>query len=161
VEELRDELRLAKSHERQYRTLPTGEAQALMQRDLNHLSREFETKTPAILKSKLAPHTMTKELVQQGLSYVIDTQGTAGGDPGTVAALGRAYLAVAHAQWSADHASLNDPAEAARTCISALKVLTSTEDLSRSPEVLQMMGQVKATLEANPATRQQDMQGTE
>jgi hypothetical protein len=104
---------------------------------------------------------MTKQLMQQSLTYFADTQSSAGNDPDTVAALGRAYLAVAQTQWSSDHASLNDPTEAARTCISALKALTSTEDLTKNPEVLQTLGQIKATLEANPATRQQDSQGSQ
>jgi hypothetical protein len=161
LEAIRGELSLVKSHETQYRTLPAAEAHALMQRDLNHLSNEFETRTPAILKSKLAPQGMTRQLVQQSLTYFADTQSSTGQDPGTVAALGRAYLAVARTQWSSDHASLNDPADAAQTCISALKALTSTDDLSKSPEVLQALGQIKASLEANPATRQQDMQGSQ
>jgi len=160
LEAIRGELNMVKSHETQYRTLPQAEAHALMQHDLNHLSTEFETRAPAILKSKLVPQAMTRQLVQQSLTYFADTQSSAGEDPGTVAALGRAYLAIAHTQWSSDHASLNDPAEAARTCVSALKALTSADELSKSPEVLQALGQIKASLEANPASRQQDMQGT-
>lgn len=161
LDAIRGELGVVKSHETQYRTLPPAEAHALMQRDLNHLSKEIETKTPAILKNKLAPQAVTQQLMQQSLTYFADTQSSTGNDPGTVAALGRAYLAVAQTQWSSDHASLNDPAEAARTCISALKALSSTEDLTKNPEVLQTLGQIKATLEANPATRQQDSQGSQ
>lgn len=146
-----------KSHEAQYRTLPAAQAQALMQRDLNHLSTDLETKTPAILKSNLAPHAMTRQLVQQSLSYFADTGAAAGNDPTTVAALGRAYLAVAQTQWSPDHASLNDPAAAESTCLAALKSMTVTDQLSKSPEVIQIVGRIRSQLEQNPATRQPDM----
>jgi hypothetical protein len=33
--------------------------------------------------------------------------------------------------------------------------------LSKNPEVIQVMGRIRAQLEQNPATRQQDMQGSQ
>jgi eukaryotic-like serine/threonine-protein kinase len=158
VESLRNELGEVKSHEAQYRSLPAPQAHALIQRDLNHLSTEIESKTPAILKSNLAPKAMTRQLVQQSLSYFADTQPSAASDPGTVAALGRAYLAVAQTQWSSDHASLNDPKQAADTCLAAVKALTADKNLTESPEIQQALGQIRAVLEANPATRRQEIQ---
>jgi hypothetical protein len=102
---------------------------------------------------------MTKQLVRQSLSYFADTQSTAQENADTISALGRAYLAIAQTQWSSDHASLNDPTDAARTCLAALKALTASGQLTNSPEVQQTLGQIKAVLEGNPATRQQDLQG--
>jgi serine/threonine protein kinase len=161
VQSLENELAEAKSHEAQYRTLPAPQANALLQSDLNHLTTDIQAKTPVILKSKLAPRRMTKELVQQSLSYFADTQGTAQQNVDTISALGRAYLAIAQTQWSSDHASLNDPTEAARTCLAAVKALTVSNQLTNSPEVQRTLGQIKAVLEANPATLQQDMQETQ
>jgi serine/threonine protein kinase len=161
VQSLENELVVAKSHEPQYRTLPAPQASALLKSDLTHLTTEIQTKTPDILSSKLAPRGMTKEMVQQSLSYFADTQGAAQQNADTMSALGRAYLAVAQTQWSSDHASLNDPSEAARTCLEAVKALTASGQLSNSPEVQQTLGQIKAVLEANPATRSQDLQGSQ
>ena len=153
---LRNELGEVRSHVEQYHALPPAQAHALMQTDLNRLSRDIEDKTPRILKSDLAPKTMTRQLVQQSLTYFADTQTPAGGDAQTVAALGRAYLAVAQTQWSADHASLNDPKQALDTCLKAVKTLTSDRQLMQSAEIQQALGQIRAALDSNPATRQAD-----
>ena len=158
VQSLENELSQARGHEAQYRSLPAPQASALMQSDLNHLTTDIQTKTPAILKSKLAPRGMTKQLVQQSLSYFADTQAPAQQNADTISALGRAYLAVAQTQWSSNHASLNDPTEAARTCLAAVKALTASSQLTNSPEVQRTLTQIKTVLEANPATRQQDLQ---
>ena len=155
VRSLRNELNEVKSHENSYRTLKPADAHALMQSDLNRISTDLAAKTPALLKSNLAPKGLTKQLVQQSLSYFADTQSAAGDDPRTMAALGRAYLAVAQTQWSPDHPSLNDPSAAANTCFAALKSLTATQKLSSNPEVKQTIGQITAQLEQNPATHQQ------
>jgi serine/threonine protein kinase len=161
LESLRNDLGRLKSHQEQYRSLPAPEARALMQHDLDHLSSEISEKTPVILKSNLAPKAMTRQLVQQSLTYFADTRPAAGDDPGTVAALGRAYLAVAQTQWSSDHASLNDPKEAVDTCLQAVKALTADKNLTQSPEIQQTLGQIRAVLEANPATQQQTPQGSQ
>ena len=92
------------------------------------------------------------------MTYFADTRSAAGNDPDTVAALGRAYLAVAQTQWSSDHASLNDPKEALDTCLQAVKALTADKNLTQSPEIQQTLGQIRAVLEANPATQQQTPQ---
>ncbi|HEY9126000.1 MAG TPA: hypothetical protein VIM62_02690, partial [Acidobacteriaceae bacterium] len=139
-----------------YHSLPVAEAHALMQKDLNRLSQDLEDKTPRILKSDLAPKTMTKQLMQQSLTYFADTQTPAAGDAQTVAALGRAYLAVAQTQWSADHASLNDPKQALDTCLKAVKTLTADRELMQRQEIQQALGQIRAALDSNPATRQAD-----
>jgi eukaryotic-like serine/threonine-protein kinase len=154
IQALKGELVELKSHESQYRSLPVPQARALMQKDLNHLSTEIEAKAPAILKSKLAPKTTTRQLVQQSLTYFADTQPSTGNDPPTVAALGRAYLAVAQTQWSPEHASLNDPKEAVDTCIAAVKALTANKELMQNPEIQQTLEKFRVVLEANPAARQ-------
>lgn len=161
LETLRGELGVVKSHEQQYRSLPPAQAHALMQNDLNHISREIETKTPAILKSDLAPKAVTRQLVQQSLTYFADTQKPASGDAQTVAALGRAYLAVAQTQWSSDHASLNDPQQALQTCLTAVKTLTADKQLMDSPDIQQALGQIRAAVETNPATREPDASPSE
>jgi len=153
---LRNELGEMRSHVEQYHSLPPTEAHTLMQADLNKLSKDMENKTPKILKSDLAPKTMTRQLVQQSLTYFADTQGAASGDAQTVAALGRAYLAVAQTQWSSEHASLNDPKQALDTCLTAVKTLTADRQLMQSPEIQQALGQIRAALDSNPATRQVD-----
>lgn len=153
---LRNELGEMRSHVQQYHELPPAQAHALMQTDLNRLSHDIEDKTPRILKSDLAPKTMTRQLVQQSLTYFADTQTPAGSDAQTVAALGRAYLAVAQTQWSADHASLNDPKQALDTCLKAVKTLTADRQLMQSPEIQQALGQIRDALDSNPATRQAD-----
>jgi serine/threonine protein kinase len=153
---LRNELGEMRSHVQQYHELPSTQAHALMQTDLNRLSHDIEDKTPRILKSDLAPKTMTQQLVQQSLTYFADTQTPAGGDAQTVAALGRAYLAVAQTQWSADHASLDDPKQALDTCLKAVKTLTADRQLMQSPEIQQALGQIRNALDSNPATRQAD-----
>jgi eukaryotic-like serine/threonine-protein kinase len=159
LESLRNDLGQLRNHQEQYRSLPAPEARALMQHDLDHLSSQIAAKTPAILKSNLAPKGTTRQLMQQSLTYFADTQSAAGNDPDTVAALGRAYLAVAQTQWSSDHASLNDPKEALDTCLQAVKALTADKNLTQSPEIQQTLGQIRAVLEANPATQQQAPQG--
>ncbi|HTJ29434.1 MAG TPA: protein kinase, partial [Acidobacteriaceae bacterium] len=153
---LRNELGEMRSHVQQYHALPVTEAHALMQKDLNRLSQDLEEKTPHILKSDLAPKKMTNELMQQSLTYFADTQTPAAGDAQTVAALGRAYLAVAQTQFSADHASLNDPKQALDTCLKAVKTLTADHDLMQRQEIQQALGQIRAALDSNPATKQAD-----
>jgi serine/threonine protein kinase len=150
---LRNELGEMRSHVQQYHALPAAEAHALMQKDLNRLSQDIENKTPRILKSDLAPKTMTQQLVQQSLTYFADTQAPAGGDAQTVAALGRAYLAVAQTQWSTDHASLNDPKQALDTCLTAVKTLTANRELMQHAEIQQALEKIRAALDSNPATR--------
>jgi hypothetical protein len=73
-----------------------------------------------------------------------------------VAALGRAYLAVAQTQWSSDHASLNDPKQALDTCLKAVKTLTADHQLMQSPDIQQALGQIRTALDSNPATREVD-----
>lgn len=158
---LRGELGEMRSHVQQYHELPPPEAHALMQKDLNRLSQDLETKTPRMLKSDLAPKTMTRQLMQQSLTYFADTEAPAQGDAQTVAALGRAYLAVAQTQWSSDHASLNDPKQALETCLKAVKTLTADRDLMQHAEIQQALGQIRAALDSNPATRQADAPVTE
>jgi serine/threonine protein kinase len=159
VHALEDKLNEVKSHEARYHSLPQPQAQALIQSDLNELSSDIETKTPAILQSKLAPKGLTSELAEQSLSYFATTGKATGNDPATVAALGRAYLAVAQTQWNPDHASLNDQGAAATTCLAALKTLNATDQLARSAQVQQVTGRITALLEQNPAAHQIDTNG--
>jgi serine/threonine protein kinase len=143
----------------QYRDLAPPKAHELIQGDLDRVSTELETKTPAILKSDFAPKSMTRDLVQQSLSYFAETGAVTDNDPDTVAALGRAYLAAAETQWSPDHASLDDPAAAATTCLAAVKSLTATEELIRSPQVSGVLDRIRDQLEQNPAMQQPGGQG--
>ncbi len=161
VQALKNEIEQVKSHEAQYRTLPVAQSRVILRRDLNHIASAIESKAPTILRSQLAPREMTRQLVQQSLSYFSDAAPVAADDPATVAALGRAYLAVAQTQWSAQQASLDDPAGAARICATALQALTATDNLRKNPEVRQMIGQIAKQLDQNPAARRQDMQGTQ
>ena len=126
---------------------------AELQSNLNQLSKDFDDKTPPILSSRLMPRTLTKQLVQQSLSYLSTAHAASGNDPAAIAALGRAYLSVAQAQWSPDHASLDETANAARTCLTALRTLNASQNLIRSPEVQQVAGRITAVLEQNPTTR--------
>ncbi len=154
VKSLQKELNEVKSHEASYRTLDPQKAHALMRTDLTRISTDLESKTPALLQSNLAPRGMTKQLVQQSLTYFASTQSAVGDDPGTIAALGRAYLAVAQTQWSPDRASLNDPGAAVNTCKAALNSLTAKTNLSSNPEIKQVIGQITNQLEQNPAAHQ-------
>lgn len=154
VKSLQKELNEAKSHEASYRTLDPDKAHALMRTDLTRISTDLESKTPALLQSNLAPKGLTKQLVQQSLTYFASTQSAAGDDPSTLAALGRAYLAVAQTQWSPDHASLNEPDAAVSTCKAALNSLTAKTALSNNPEIKQIVGQITNQLEQNPAAHQ-------
>lgn len=154
VKSLQRELNEVKSHEASYRALDPDKAHALMRSDLNRISTDLESKTPALLQSHLAPRGLTRQLVQQSLTYIASTQPAAGDDPSTLAALGRAYLAVAQTEWSPDHASLNEPAAAFSTCKAALQSLTAKPRLSDNPEIKQVIGQITNQLEQNPAAHQ-------
>jgi serine/threonine protein kinase len=129
-------------------------AKAQLQSDLTHLSADYDAKTAAVLNSRLAPKMLTRQLAQQSLSYFSEAQAVAGDDPEVVAALGKAYLAVAQSQWNPERGSLNDPAEAAKTCAAALKVLEASPQLSQNPEVQQVFRRVSDLLEQDPATHQ-------
>jgi eukaryotic-like serine/threonine-protein kinase len=144
----------AKSNEAKLQSLPADQRQAVLQDDLNQLTTAYETKTPKILKSNLVSKDKTRQLTLQTLNYFADTSKVAGNDPTTVAALGRAYLAVAETQWSPDHASLNDPAAAANTCLAALRTINANPQLGANPEVSQVATRIASQLEQNPATRQ-------
>jgi serine/threonine protein kinase len=144
----------AKTNEAKLQSLPPDQRQAVLQEDLNQLTTAYETKTPEILKSNLVSKDKTRQLTLQTLNYFADTTKVTSNDPTTVAALGRAYLAVAETQWSPDHASLNDPAAAANTCLAALRTLNASQPLSTNPEVSEVASRITSQLEQNPATRQ-------
>jgi len=154
VQSLKNELEQAKSRQAHYRAFPITQSRAILQHDLNHIAKEIESKTPVILHSQLAPREMTRQLVQESLTYFSDATPQAVGDPATVAALGRAYLAAARTQWSADHASLNDPSAAARICVTALQTLSASDHSSANPEVRQVIANIASQLDQNPAVHQ-------
>ncbi len=100
------------------------------------------------------PRAETAKLVEDSLSYLTKVQSVAGDDPQTMAALGRAYLAVARTQWSPDHRSLNQAAGAASTCLAAFNSLTANEKLRNDAGVKSAVSEIEAELEHNPAAHE-------
>ena len=129
--------------------------------EVNQLTADFEAKTPAILQSHFVSRNATRDLVRQGLAYYAEAATATGNDPSAVAALGRAYLAVAETQWSPDHPSLNDPLDAKRTCLMALTTLKASPSVARSAEVQQVAQSITTTLMQNPEAQQIGGQGSD
>jgi hypothetical protein len=138
----------------QIASLPPDRQQAVLQEDLKQIAADYQEKAPAILKSNLVSKDKTRQLTVETLAYFANAGKATGNDPATVAALGRAYLAVADTQWSRDHASLNDPSAAANTCLTALQALNANDRLSASPEVRQVAATITHQLTQNPSTSQ-------
>jgi serine/threonine protein kinase len=113
---------------------------------------DYQAELPGILQQN-DPELLNsvRDLTQKSLSYLADIQSVAGNDPATVAALGRAYQAVAKSQWSPSGTpSLNDPAQAQQTYQLAYKVLEATPSLKNNPQVQQVL----AAILADPANQQ-------
>ncbi len=159
IESLQKEVVEMKTRLAQSQTTHAPDTHNRLESDLDHLSADYEAKTTAVLGDKLAPKLLTRQLVSQSLDYFKEAQLAAGDDPAVLAALGKAYLAVAQSQWNPDRASLNDPAEAAKTCTAALQALQSSPELAQNPKVQQVFRRVSDLLEQNPAIHQQDPQG--
>lgn len=157
---LENELKQNKINAERAKTLPVHEAHAQLRSDVDRFTSDYEAKTPAMLDSHLLPRAVTKNLAQQSLSYFSDVQKVAGDDPPTMAALGRAYLAVAKTQWNPDRKSLNDPSQALGTCMTAVKTLTATDNLKKSAEVAGVLKLIEAQLEQNPAAHE-SLQGSQ
>jgi hypothetical protein len=129
-------------------------SQQELQSNLNHLSNDFDSRAPKLMVNRFASRTQTRAVVQQALEYLSEAHQAAENDPATIAALGRAYLSVAETQWSPDRPSLNDTADAARTCLTAIEDLNASSELRINGEVQQVTGRIASVLEQNPATPQ-------
>ncbi len=129
--------------------------------DVNRLTADFEAKTPSILQSHFVSRNATKDLVQQSLAYYSEAATATGNDASAVAALGRAYLAVAETQWSLDRPSLNDAIGAKRTCLLALTTMKVSQSAAKSAEVQQVAQQITTTLLQNPEAQQMGGHGTD
>jgi len=138
------------AHNAQAATLPPEKARALIQKDLERLTAEVGKVSPEAATSDFAAKGVTRELTRKTLANFVATGTETGNDPATVAALGRAYLAIAEVQWSPDHASLNDTKGAAATCAQALQTLNATPQLGKSPVIQQVAKEIGAELNANP-----------
>jgi serine/threonine protein kinase len=105
---------------------------------------DYQAEVPGVLQQNDPElQSNVRDLTQKSLSYFSDIQSVAGDDPGTVAALGRAYQAVAKSQWSpAGTPSLNDPAQAQQTYEQAYKVLKASPSLQNNPQVRQVLAQI-------------------
>jgi serine/threonine protein kinase len=136
------------------------EASKRLAQDLNRLTADYESRTPAVLQSRFVARSATRNLVQESLSYFAEAGQSTGNDPDAVAALGRAYLAVAETQWSPDRPSLNDPVDAKQTCVTALNLLKASASLAKSAEIQQVAQHITAVLEQNPETLQLGGQGS-
>jgi CHASE3 domain sensor protein len=114
-------------------------------------SSDYQAEVPGILEADPSTHDKVAQLAQQSLHYFADVQSVAGEDPGTVAALGRAYQAVAKSQWSpAGTPSLEDPSQAKQTYQLALQSLEATDALRKNPQVKAVVSEILS----DPATQQ-------
>ena len=113
---------------------------------------DYKAEVPGILQQN-DPELLNsvRDLTQTSLSYFASVQSVAGSDPATVAALGRAYQAVAKSQWSpAGEPSLNDPAQAQQTYELAVKILKASPSLQNNPQVKQVL----TTIQNDPSMEQ-------
>ena len=147
IQSLQDEVRQMKQRTARAEANHDPTLNAQLQQDVNHLAADYDSKLPPVLGSRLMPRASTFQLVQQSLSYLAEARAAAGGDPATVAAIGRAYLSIAQSQWSPDHPSLNNAADAARTCMTALRALNSSPALLSSVEMRQVASRLSILLQ--------------
>jgi serine/threonine protein kinase len=156
IQQLKDLKDQAKKNEAKATSKPfEGETKAQriahVRLGVQDFTSDYQAEMPGILQSDGATREMAKDTIKETLTYFGVVQSVAGDDPATVAALGRAYQAVAKSQWSpAGTPSLNDPAQAELTYEQALKALKATEALRTNPEVQQVI----LSIASDPATLQ-------
>jgi len=112
---------------------------------------DYRAEVPGILEADTSTHDKVAQLAQKSLHYFAVVEAVAGDDPGTVAALGRAYQTVAKSQWSpAGTPSLNDPTQAKQTYQLALRSLEATDALKNNWQIKSVINEILS----DPATQQ-------